>query len=125
MTCGPYFTLKAMPKLKSNHGVKYILDFRDLGALNYRPKLFTEGDQKKTSWWKKPILNWYHTKVSNRERKAVKNADGIICVSPIDKKKMQRGRLDAGRGKRGAKISETCAGSPDNSVYAGSGRLWA
>lgn len=89
VTCGPYFTLKAMPKLKSNHGVKYILDFRDLGALNYRPKLFTEGDQKKTSWWKKPILNWYHTKVSNRERKAVKNADGIICVSPIDKKKMQ------------------------------------
>ena len=90
VTCGPYFTLEAMPYLKLKYAVKYILDFRDLGALNYRPQLGFEGEKTAIVWWKRIIKNWYQAKISVRERKAVENADGIICVSPIDKEKMQK-----------------------------------
>ena len=89
VTCGPYFSLEAMPYIKLKHGLKYVLDFRDLGALNYRPKLVNEGDKINAIWWKKFILHWYQQKVFSREKKAVINADGVICVSPIDKEKMQ------------------------------------
>lgn len=89
VTCGPYFSLEAMPYLKRRYSIKYLLDFRDLGALNYRPRLGTEGKKVNTVWWKKLINGWYHKKVSIREKNAVENADGIICVSPIDKEKMQ------------------------------------
>lgn len=89
VTCGPYFSLEAMPYIKSKFGLKYVLDFRDLGALNYRPKLGCEVHKRAPAWWKKVILRWYHQKVFSREKKAVINADGVICVSPIDKEKMQ------------------------------------
>mgnify|MGYP002604710062 FL=1 len=93
VTCGPYFTLEAMPYIKSKFGLKYVLDFRDLGALNYRPKLGNELDKKNKrilNFLKKLILQWYQNKVFFREKRAVINADGLICVSAIDKEKMQK-----------------------------------
>lgn len=89
VTCGPYFTLKAMPSIKRRYRVPYVLDFRDLGALNYRPKLGSESEKNKTSWWKQIAKSWYTGQVKRREYNAVKDADYIICVSPIDKAKMQ------------------------------------
>lgn len=89
-TCGPYFSLEAMPQLNKKYNIPYVLDFRDLGVLNYRPKLGTESNKKKVSFWKKLPLNWYNKKISERERKAVEGANGIIFVSQIDKEKMQK-----------------------------------
>lgn len=89
VTCGPYFSLEAMPYLKLKFGLKYVLDFRDLGALNYRPKLGSEVNKRRSGLLKNLILRWYQHKVFSREKKAVINADGVICVSAIDKEKMQ------------------------------------
>ena len=87
-TCGPYFTLRAMYSVCKKVGVPYILDFRDLGALNYRPRLGTE--KENASWWKKVIKNWYARKIKVREKDAVESAAHVICVSQIDMKKMQQ-----------------------------------
>lgn len=87
-TCGPYFTLRAMHSVCKKVGVPYILDFRDLGALNYRPRLGTE--KETASWWKKVIKNWYARKIKVREKDAVESAAHVICVSQIDMKKMQQ-----------------------------------
>lgn len=88
ITCGPYFTLKAVPLIKKKYNIPCVLDFRDLGAINYRPKLGSEGSNDTAIGIKKLVKNWYFHKVYIREKKAVESADGIICVSAIDKEKM-------------------------------------
>ena len=85
-TCGPYFTLKAMPMLKSKLKIPYVLDFRDLGALNYRPRL---GNEEKPVFWKEIIKNIYKGIILRREKNAVLEAEHIICISEIDREKMQ------------------------------------
>ena len=87
VTCGPYFSLKAIPKLRKKYNIPCILDFRDLGALNYRPML--RDDYKKIALCKRPIDKLYKTVVYLRENDAVKIADGVICVSDIDLEKMR------------------------------------
>ena len=37
-TCGPYYPLEAAPII-GRWGIPYVLDFRDLGAINYRPTI--------------------------------------------------------------------------------------
>lgn len=86
MTCGPYFTLKAVPAISKKSGIPCVLDFRDLGALNYRPQLKTE--KISSQWWKKPIKAFYRKAILKREKAAVDCAAHIIAVSAIDKKKM-------------------------------------
>lgn len=86
-TCGPYFTLRGMHSVCKKNGIPYVLDFRDLGALNYRPRLGTE--KETASWWKKIIKNWYARKIKVREKNAVESAAHVICVSQIDMEKMQ------------------------------------
>lgn len=90
MTCGPYFTLKAAPIIRKN-GVPCVLDFRDLGALNYRPQLKTE--RESCLWWKKPIKALYKRLILKREKTAVDCAAHIIAVSEIDKAKMAEAYL--------------------------------
>lgn len=86
-SCGPYFTLEVMPILKSRYGLPYVLDFRDLGAINYRPQLQTEC--KTTKFWKRPLKSLYRTLARKREYRAISKADTVICVSEIDKEKMK------------------------------------
>ena len=86
-TCGPYFTLDAIPIIKKKYGIPCVLDFRDLGAINYRPQLRTE--KTKTSFWKRPIKSFFKYLTRRREYKAVCAADEIICISDIDKEKMR------------------------------------
>ena len=87
-TCGPYFTLEAMPVLKKRYGIPYVLDFRDLGALNYRPNIVAKSSNKLFQWLKKPVLDCYKKMVYNREKKSVNFADGLVCVSDIDCQEM-------------------------------------
>ena len=89
VTCGPYFSLEALPLLKKKYKTKIIIDFRDLGALNYRPSLGSETSKPAVSKLKKSVINCYQWFVSRREKRAVTIADAIICVSKIDKEKMQ------------------------------------
>ncbi len=84
VTCGPYFSLQALPKIKKKYQIPYVLDFRDLGALNYRPRLGTELKIHKSAFYKRIIKAWYFRKIKNRERRAVLNANGVICISKID-----------------------------------------
>lgn len=86
-TCGPYFTLRAMYNVCKKKSIPYVLDFRDLGALNYRPRLGTE--RETSLWWKKIVKNWYVKKIGLREKLAVECAAHVICVSQIDMEKMQ------------------------------------
>lgn len=86
-TCGPYFTLDAIPMAKRKYCIPCVLDFRDLGAINYRPQLKTE--KTKTSFWKRPIKFFFKYLTRKREYKAVHAADEIICISDIDKEKMK------------------------------------
>jgi len=98
VTCGPYFTLEALPQISKKFGIPYIVDFRDLGALNYRPKLRSEGRKDDANFIKRLGKMWYEKQVKMREYEAVINADGVICVSPIDKKRMQEAyKLDEDR----------------------------
>lgn len=88
ITCGPYFTLECVPYIRKKFNIPVILDFRDLGALNYRPKLGSEENNPIVAWWKKPILKWYKDKVLIREKSAIIAADKVICISEIDREKM-------------------------------------
>ncbi len=87
-TCGPYFTLHALPVLKNKYNLPYIVDFRDLGAINYRPKLRTE--KKTTEFWKKPLKSLYRIIAKNREKRAIDSAAMVICVSKTDEEKMKK-----------------------------------
>lgn len=87
ITCGPYFTLDAIPMIKKKYGIPCVLDFRDLGAINYRPQLKSE--KTKTSFWKRPIKFLFKYLIKWREYRAVCAADEIICISDIDKEKMR------------------------------------
>ena len=83
ITCGPYFTLDAVSVLKKA-GLKVILDFRDLGAINYRPDLRAE-TYASGRIMKKIYRSIMHKLVYLRERKAVKLSDFIIAISSIDR----------------------------------------
>lgn len=85
-TCGPYFTLDAIPMIKKKYKVPCVLDFRDLGAINYRPQLKSEKTQ--TVFWKRPLKGLFKYLIRQRELKAVNHANEIICISEIDKEKM-------------------------------------
>lgn len=86
-TCGPYFTLEAIPMIRKKYHTPCVLDFRDLGAINYRPQLKTEKTQ--SDFWKRPIKAFLKYVTRKREYKAVHAADNVICISAIDREKMQ------------------------------------
>lgn len=80
-TCGPYYPLEAAPVI-ARWGIPYVLDFRDLGAINYRPAIVS--GSKAGSSAKVALKGLYGKLVMRRERRAVGIADRVICVSDID-----------------------------------------
>ena len=84
ITCGPFYTLKAVKYIKKH--VKVLLDFRDLGALEIRPRRRIE---KKDNIIKGLIKSLYINMSKSIERKAVSLADKVIVVSQIDYDIMQ------------------------------------
>lgn len=80
-TCGPYYPLEAAPII-ARWGLPYILDFRDLGAINYRPTIVSGS---KDSYGLKVVLKSLYGKlIKRRERRAVRLANHVICISAID-----------------------------------------
>ncbi|MEA4973972.1 hypothetical protein SDC9_63985 [bioreactor metagenome] len=87
-SCGPYYTLECLPQVKKKTDILFIIDFRDLGAINYRPSLRRE--ERKSSGLK----NWIKANVAGRleiarEKKAIQYTDLAIAVSDIDREKLQ------------------------------------
>lgn len=79
-TCGPFYPLESAPFI-ARWGIPYVLDFRDLGAIEYRPaNVLTAG----ASAFKTSIKKLYGRLIKRRERRAVNLADRVICVSDID-----------------------------------------
>jgi len=79
-TCGPFYPLEAAPSV-ARWGIPYVLDFRDLGAIEYRPaNVLTAGAGAIKTAFKK----LYGRLIIRRERRAVNLADRVICVSDID-----------------------------------------
>lgn len=85
-TCGPYYTLEAAPVI-AQWGLPYVLDFRDLGAINYRPSIVRSS--KGGSRTKAVLKNLYGRLIKRRERRAVRLADHVICISSIDLRAMK------------------------------------
>lgn len=80
-TCGPYYPLEAAPVI-SRWGIPYVLDFRDLGAINYRPSIVSGSRAGGVA--KVALKGLYGKLLMRRERRAVHLADRLICVSDID-----------------------------------------
>lgn len=80
-TCGPYYPLEAAPVI-ARWGIPYVLDFRDLGAINYRPSIVS--GSKAGSGPKAVLKSLYGRLVKRRERRAVGLANRVICISGID-----------------------------------------
>lgn len=79
-TCGPFYPLEAAPSI-ARWGIPYVLDFRDLGAIEYRPaNVLTAG----AGAVKTALKKLYGRLIKRRERRAVNLADRVICVSDID-----------------------------------------
>lgn len=80
-TCGPYYPLEAAPTIACWR-IPYVLDFRDLGAINYRPAIVSgvgAGGAAKAA-----LKRLYGVLIKRRERRAVRLADRVICISGID-----------------------------------------
>ncbi len=86
-TCGPYYPLEAAPII-ARWGIPYVLDFRDLGAINYRPSIVF--GSKAGSGAKAALKRLYGRLIKRRERRAVNLADRVICISGIDLEAMER-----------------------------------
>lgn len=83
-TCGPFYPLESAPSI-ARWGIPYVLDFRDLGAIEYRPaNVLTAG----AGAFKSSIKKLYSRLIKRRERRAVNLADRVICVSDIDMEAM-------------------------------------
>ena len=81
-TCGPYYPLEAS-RLITRWGLPYVLDFRDLGAINYRPAIVRRSAKAATGA-KAALKSLYGMLVKRRERAAIKRATRVICISDID-----------------------------------------
>lgn len=86
-TCGPYYPLEAAGII-SRWGLPYVLDFRDLGAINYRPTIVS-GASKAAGSPKAALKRLYGILLKRRERRAVGLADRVICISDIDLRAMR------------------------------------
>lgn len=85
-TCGPYYPLEAAPII-GRWGIPYVLDFRDLGAINYRPAIVSGSGAGAA---KAALKRLYGKLIKRRERRAVGLADCVICISGIDLEAMER-----------------------------------
>lgn len=64
-----------------------MLDFRDLGAINYRPTIVSGSGAGAA---KAALKRLYGKLIKRRERRAVGLADCVICISGIDLEAMER-----------------------------------
>ncbi len=90
-TCGPYYPLEAA-SIIGRWGIPYVLDFRDLGAINYGLRLYRfRGGAAKAA-----LKRLYGKLIKRRERRAVSLADRVICISGIDLEAMERALFGLG-----------------------------
>lgn len=84
VTCGPYYTLRVLPSIQRKYKVPYIIDFRDLGALDMRPRKSQkrQGIEKAVAF---VFSKFYHSYQRWREKRAVNNAAMVISISEMDK----------------------------------------
>lgn len=77
---GPFYTLQATQYISEK--IPYILDFRDLGAISFRPKRENVNDAK--SPFIKIMKKIFYKIIFEREKKAVNCASTIVVVSQPD-----------------------------------------
>lgn len=85
-TLGPYYPLQAVPYIAQR--LPCMLDFRDLGAINIRPKLANA--RKQRSGLLTLAQKLFYAALRARERKAVEKAAAISVVSEIDREMMMK-----------------------------------
>lgn len=83
-TVGPYDFMKRLHKIRTLFRVPYVIDYRDLWLLSERMRDPELGKIARMKIWLMNKLN------SPIEERAVKNADGIVCVTEKDAEAMRK-----------------------------------